>query len=331
MSAELTATSLFAGIGGFCLGFQQAGIPTVQAIECDEFAVKTYRANFPHVRVIEADIRNVSVESHDIRSTDVIHAGFPCQSFSQAGARRGFSDPRGELVFDALRLIRELGEDRPSVIVLENAPNFSIGQGGAWFLRLSKEIKKAGYWFRDANCAQLDPYEVTSLPQQRNRLFMVAFATNRFRNGKFTFPTTRNEKEKRLSKFIDFNGEQDPYYYLDSENRYYKMISKHITGDPAVYQLRKYVVRAKAPNVCPTLTANMGQGGHNVPFVQDAGGLRKLTEVECATLQGFPKSFKFPAEVPRAQRYTQIGNAVCVPVVKLLAKCIRQKIEEERQ
>ncbi len=331
MGSTLTATAFFSGIGGFCYGFKQADIPTVQAVELDSQAVATYSYNFPEVRVINKDIRQVSIVDDGLIETDVWHAGFPCQSFSQAGARRGFSDPRGELVFDMLRLAKEMGDKRPSVIVLENAPYFKIGEGGAWLLRLAKELKKAGYWFRESNCCELDPFDISSLPQQRNRLFMVAFSTNCFRNGRFSFPKEKSEEPKELARYIDFSGVVEDYYYLDEENRYHKMISGYISGEPSVYQLRKYMVRAKPPNICPTLTANMGLGGHNVPFICDGRGLRKLTEYECAALQGFPEGFVFPESVNRSRRYMQIGNAVSVPVVKAIAHNVRRKIEEERK
>ena len=104
------------------------------------------------------------------------------------------------------------------------------------------------------------------------------------------------------------------------------MISGAVEDRSCVYQLRKYEVRAKEPGVCPTLTANMGLGGHNVPFIMNSRGLRKLTELECLRLQGFPTDFVFPDEVPRAKRYTQIGNSVTVPVAKLLGQQVVLKI-----
>ena len=90
-------------------------------------------------------------------------------------------------------------------------------------------------------------------------------------------------------------------------------------------------MRVKDPSVCPTLTANMGLGGHNVPFVVDVKGLRKLTEHECLRLQAFPDWFEFPEDVPRAKRYMQIGNSVVPPVVALLAEKIKEKIVVERK
>jgi DNA (cytosine-5)-methyltransferase 1 len=157
---------------------------------------------------------------------------------------------------------------------------------------------------------------------------MVAFSMTHFKSGKFEFPTERTVKPKNLDDFIDFNGIQDDEYYLPEDNRYHKMISKRVNDRKCLYQLRKYEVRAKGPGVCPTLTANMGLGGHNVPFLIDGRGLRKLTEYECLKLQGF-QNFLFPENVPRARRYTQVGNSVAVPVADLLAQRVVAKFQRE--
>ena len=320
---------MFAGIGGFCVGFDRAGIKTAWAIDNDFFCNETYGHNILGVRLIPEDIQKVSVRNHDLEPVDVLHAGFPCQSFSQAGGRRGFDDPRGKLFFEIVRLIRDFGDRKPKAIVLENSPYLRYGQGGVWFLELQKHIQRAGYWFREANCAELNAYDISELPQQRIRLYMVAFSRDHFRSGKFTFPTEKNLNPKRLDRYIDFQGEQADEYYLDPENRYFKMISGKVRNRRSLYQLRKYEVRAKEPETCPTLTANMGLGGHNVPFVLDSRGLRKLTEDECLRLQGFPPKFRFPETVPRARRYVQVGNAVTVPVAQLVAERVKQKIFEE--
>lgn len=284
---KLKAGALFAGIGGFCYGFKKSSIETIWAVENDPLATKTYLHNHPDVRVVihddkPASIRDVSVIKDKLEPVDVLHAGFPCQSFSQAGERRGFEDPRGMLFFEIIRLVKEFGDNKPSVIVLENSPHIKSGDGGAWFIELTKAIKKAGYWFKESNSCELDAFDLTELPQKRNRLFMVAFSIDHFKNGKFKFPDQYSEKAKNLSEYINFDGQiSDSYYYLPEENRYHKMISSHIEDKNRIYQLRKFLVRTKEPNVCPTLTANMGLGGHNVPFVHDRKGLRKLTEREC--------------------------------------------------
>lgn len=337
MSNTITAGALFSGIGGFCLGFHKHDIQTVWAIENSPSSVATYSRNIPGARIITgedgpASIIDVTVSGNQLEPVDVLHAGFPCQSFSTAGERKGFEDPRGKLFFQIIRLLKEFGEQRPSVLVLENSPYLRIGEGGSWFIEVINEIKKAGYWFRDSNCAELDAYSLTPVPQKRNRLFMVAFSTAAFRNGKFEFPQVRVSAKKNLADYIDFSGSlEDDSYYLHEENRYHKMITEKVDDPCCIYQLRKFLVRVKEAGVCPTLTANMGLGGHNVPFIIDAKGLRKLTEFECLRLQGFPDDFVFPEEVTRPKRYMQVGNSVVPPVAALLAEKVREKIMRERR
>jgi DNA (cytosine-5)-methyltransferase 1 len=332
---ELKAGALFSGIGGFCLGFQEAGIKTVWAVENDPASVMTYEANIKGVRIIKHEnqptsIQDVSFILDDLEPVDVIHAGFPCQSFSKAGERKGFEDERGRLFFEIIRLLNEFKDRKPSVLVLENAPNLRHGEGGHWFIAIKNEIKKAGYWFRDSNSAELDTYHLTSLPQQRNRLFMVAFSIDCFKNGNFRFPSDKDTTPKDLRKHINFASKlEDESYYLPEDNRYHEMISKEEIDGVCIYQLRKFLVRVKN-NICPTLTATMGLGGHNVPFIKDAKGLRKLTEYECLKLQGFPDTFRFPEEVIRSKRYSQIGNSVAVPISSLLAYAVKDKILMER-
>ena len=294
--------------------------------------MKVYRFNFPENRLIEKDIRKLSVRKDKLDPVDVLHAGFPCQSFSQAGARTGFEDERGKLFFEIIRLIKEFGVDKPRVLVFENSPYLKWGEGGAWLAEIVRQLQRAGYWFRESSAQELDLFKLTSIPQQRSRLFFVAWSRDHFRDGRFVFPTVTKPPAKHISRFIDFEGKQGDEYYLSEENRYFKMIRKEKTDNGKVkhlYQLRKYFVRLKEPNVCPTLTANMGWGGHNVPFVWDHRGLRKLTERECQKLQGFPAWFRFPPELSMRRRYSQIGNSVAPPVAKLLAEAIIQKYRTE--
>ncbi len=330
MKKNLKAGALFAGIGGFCLGFEKAGIHTAWGVEMDTFAARTYKENTSKTRLIVEDVRDVKVGAHDLEPVDILHAGFPCQSFSQAGERKGFEDPRGKLFYEVIRIIKEFKDKKPAIIVLENSPYLRYGDGGSWFLEVFKEIRKAGYWFRESNYAELDPFMLTSLPQKRNRLFMVGLSSDVFNSSKFCFPRTRDTNIKNLADYIDFDGSlEDDTYYLHDENKYHKMITDKTDDKYCIYQLRKFLVRVKSPGECPTLTANMGLGGHNVPFIHDAKGLRKLTEYECLRLQGFPPDFVFPDDVPRAKRYVQIGNSVCVPIAELLAKGVAEKFEKE--
>ena len=86
-----------------------------------------------------------------------------------------------------------------------------------------------------------------------------------------------------------------------------------------IYQWRRVYVRENKSNVCPTLTANMGTGGHNVPLIKCNDGIRKLTPRETFNLQGFPKKFKFPEGMSNTRLYKQSGNSVVVPVIHRIA------------
>ena len=325
-NSDYTAGALFAGIGGFCRGFGDQRIKTAWACELDEHACTTYSANFPDVKLLRRDVRTLKADQ--LQPVDVLHAGFPCQSFSQAGNRLGFEDERGKTFFEIIRLLHEWGPNRPSVLVMENSPFLQDGNGGEWFLQVQSAIRRAGYWFADGNAKVLSTQAYTALPQQRSRLFMVALSTDDFWDGALKWPMPIASIEKRLENYVDFEMPVDDEYYLSRDNKYYRMIDGLRSEDHEIYQLRKYIVRPKEKGICPTLTANMGKGGHNVPVMFSPRGLRKLTEFECARLQGFDERFTFPDAVPRHARYTQVGNAVAPPLAERLAQSIRAKLQD---
>ena len=107
------------------------------------------------------------------------------------------------------------------------------------------------------------------------------------------------------------------FYYNDSY--LYEKLKEGITKRETVYQWRRIYIRGNKSNACPTLTANMGTGGHNVPLIKDDHGIRKLTPRECIRFQGFPDSYVLP-EIARTQLYKQIGNSVTVPLIKRIAE-----------
>lgn len=324
-----TAGALFCGIGGLCYGFEAVGFKTLWANDIDSEAITTYRKNFPDANTICDDIRNIS--ALDVRSepVDVLHAGFPCQSFSQAGNRLGFDDERGMLFFEIIRLIKEFGIMKPKVLVFENSPFLVWGNNGVWFDRIRTEINKAGYWFSDLNTAIIDTRKHCGLPQRRERLFMVAASRSYFNYNPFRQPLEKCDL-KHLPDLLELGKVTDEYYYLGEDNKYGAWISaeakKH--RDVRLFQLRKVVLRPQAYGMCPTLTANMGNGGHNVPFLMDGGRLRKLTERECLRLQGFPEEFEWP-ELAHGSKYRLIGNSVSPLVANMLANFVKNLLEEK--
>lgn len=315
----LTAGCLFAGMGGFCGGLKRAGIKTLWANENDEYAARTFQANHPNVRMVEKDVCDLSVSGDKLRPVDILTAGFPCQSFSQAGQKLGFDDMRGKLFFEIIRLIKEFGDKKPKIILLENVPYLANGDGGRWMQTIINKIQHSGYWFSETNCRILKTDKISGLPQGRERLFMFAASMDAFYCNDFVFPEPRTAL-RPLSNFIKRSKKANANDYLSPDNRYHKIITMQIEKGNAksIYQLRRYYVREYSRK-CPTLTANMGGGGHNVPFICDHWGIRRLTVAECAALQGF-QNFTFPPDVPDKERYRQIGNAVSLPVAEQLAE-----------
>ena len=323
----LTAGCLFSGMGGFASGFVDAGFAIRWANDNDGFACAAFRHRFPHVPVVEDDVRALSVQRHRLAPVDVLAGGFPCQSFSQAGDRRGFDDPRGKLFREIPRLLEEYEPSfRPALVVLENVPHLLHGAGGEWFDYVQRALRKVGYWFRKSSCWKVNVMEQTDLPQDRERLFLVAASRSRFSRNPFKPPSRTGAKRpvrRSLAELINRTKRHSEDAYLPSENRYYKAISSAMkAGDSSdnLYQLRRSYVREKKNGLCPTLTANMGIGGHNVPFLRDRWGIRRLSVAEVARLQGFDtKQTLFP-EMPDAEQYRLLGNAVCVQLARLVAK-----------
>ncbi len=314
-------------MGGFCLAFAKEGFKVVWANEKDNFAAQTYRHNFPGTRLHHKPIQDLSVISDELVSVDVLTAGFPCQPFSVAGAKAGFDDERGQTFFEIIRLIREFGGDRPKILVLENVPHLLTHDRGRSFNRITQEIQAAGYWFMpQQNTAILNTRVHTDIPQNRERLYMIALSWDHFNTNVFNFPapveSTRDSKE-----FLDLDSKSDDYFYFNESSKYLKLFEDSIdSGDPdSIYMLRRSYVRENKSNSVPALLANMGDGGHNQPVIRDAWGIRKFTPAECLRLQGFPEDeFSFPEDLSRVQQYRQIGNAVTVPLVqRLAAECLR--------
>ena len=314
-------------MGGFASGLVDAGFEILWANDSNPYACATFRHRFPDVPLLEKDVCSLRVPEDRLPPVDLLAGGFPCQSFSQAGDRRGFGDPRGRLFFEIDRLLRELGADahRPPLVVLENVPHLLYGDGGGWFDEVRRRLRGAGYWFREESCWPVNVKNVTEVPQDRERLFMVAasrdhFSRNPFSRKEMDDRTARTSRRK-VPRLIDRRTRSDPAAYLPPDNRYYKMIDEAMAkgrSDRNMYQLRRSYVREKPGGLCPTLTANMGIGGHNVPFVKDRWGIRRLRVEEVARFQGFDSPDSLFPDIPEAERYRLLGNAVCAKLARLV-------------
>lgn len=315
---KLKCASFFAGVGGIDLGFEQAEIfETVYANEFDEYAVKTYEENFN----IKVDCRDINeVKSEEIPDFDVMLAGFPCQAFSIAGYRQGFKDEkgRGELFFQLERIFLD---KKPSIIFLENVKNLVGHDNGNTFRVILECLHDAGY---KVEYKVLNAMQYGNIPQNRERIYIVAFKDEEvYRRFKFPDPI---ELETKLSDVIDFKTKQeDKYYYTSKSCNFYDQLVENMHTMDTIYQWRRIYVRENKSNVCPTLTANMGTGGHNVPLILCGTGIRKLTPRETFNIQGYPKDYKLP-ELANTRLYKQAGNSVVVPVIRRIAENIKEAL-----
>ena len=328
---------LFSGMGGFATGFLKAGCSIRWACDNDQYACEVFNYRIPGVTVLEKDVRNLSVQTDGLTTVDVVIAGFPCQSFSQAGNRRGFDDPRGKLFFEIPRLLGEFDPiQRPRLLVLENVPYLLHGSNKNWFDQVRRALRRAGYWFREESCWTVNVKDATDLPQDRERLFMVGASRQHFSHNPFVLPKIEADAVRRLSldELIDRSHKAPENAYLNRNNKYYKMIEKKMSAGESVeniYQLRRSYVREKKQGLCPTLTANMGIGGHNVPFVRDSWGIRKLSVREVALLQGFdPNEQVFP-DIPVQEQYRLLGNTVCVSLAYQMGRRCADILNGESQ
>ena len=304
-----TVVSLFSGIGGIDLGFIQAGFEVIWANELDKYACITYRHNFGSNALVEGDIR--SVNATVIPKADILTAGFPCQSFSIMGYRRGFNDPRGNLFFEIARIADTM---KPKIILLENVRNLIYHDNGKTFITIHNTLAEMGYGIK---YAVLNASTHGNIPQDRKRTFVAAFKDYDIMNA-FSFPD-EIELSCGIDDIIDRSEKHSDIYYYGNDNQYYDTLNRKIPDKTGIYRIDDSGVANRKYIISPTLKANMGTYPDRVPIIRDDFGIRKLTPYECLALQGFPKEFVFKG-IPIEAAYKQSGNTVCVPVVKRIAE-----------
>lgn len=313
---DLSVVSFFSGIGGIDMAFEQNGFKTIYANDIDSNACKTFDLNFD-IKSTCKDIHNVSVD--EIPDTDCLIGGFPCQAFSVAGYRKGFDDARGTLFFEVARILKH---KKIPIILLENVKNLVNHDKGKTFRVILSCLEELGY---NVKYAVLNACAYGNIPQNRERVYIVGFL-NKDCADNFEFPKEVPLTTK-LSDCIDFENVVDEKFYYTPE-KYPKIVSEILSyqNTNAIYQWRRHYIRQNKSGVCPTLTANMGTGGHNVPLITTKYGVRKLMPKECLNLQGFPKDYQLP-EISWGQLYKQAGNSVCVSVISRIAKNILDAVK----
>ena len=304
---EFRTLDLFAGVGGIRLGFEKAGFKTIFANDFNKTCKETYDLNFDEPKLTVKDIWKLDIK--DIPKFDILLGGFPCQAFSIAGYRKGFNEARGNLFF---RIAEILEERKPQAFLLENVKNLRGHDKGKTLKIIEKTLKNLGYHTKSK---VLNSMTHGNIPQNRERIFIVGFLDKK-KAENFDFPS-EIPLTKSFKEYVS-NEAEDKYYY--NEKPLYEKIKNDINSEETVYQWRRKYVRANKKGVVPTLTANMGLGGHNVPIIKNHKGIRKLTPKETFMLQGFPKNFKLPENLADSKLYHQAGNSVTVSVVQRIAE-----------
>ena len=379
---EYKVGSLFAGVGGICLGFKNAKTKNSKykllwANEIDEYACETYRTNFSH-QLLEGDIKLVLHPEYATDKTeqkyyqklhdkilsepiDILNGGFPCQAFSIAGERKGFEDDRGNLFLNIIDLIEQLGVKfhKPRVLFLENVKNLQAHDDKKTYTHIKQKLEKCGYKVYEK---VLNTMDYTDVPQNRERIYIIGLLNENDKKNFEIFKDIESRIKKKdkasrikdIKKVIDYNltkenatkyyytKEKYPNYFMSDEefeksNKKEKInLTTQVDEMYEFYQCRRGMyVRKNQSGVCPTLTANMGTGGHNVPLIKVNDGIRKLTPKETFKLQGFPidNGYKLPTVIngrpyPDSQLYKQAGNAVSVPVIQMLATDLLELLEK---
>ena len=317
----MKCASFFAGVGGIEKGLEKTGrFETVYANEYDKYPCETFNLNFN----IKADCRDIhDIKADEVPDCDIITGGFPCQAFSIAGLRKGFDDEkgRGTLFFELARIIEA---KQPSIILLENVKNLVGHDNGNTFRVILEKLDELGYHVK---YQVLNAMEFGNTPQNRERIYIVGFRDEEAYHY-FEFPHPQ-ELTQKLDDIIDFDSKfDDRYYYTDGKYKgdIYSKLVEAMDDDRAVYQWRRHYVRKNKSGVVPTLTANQGEGGHNVCLVKTKYGIRKMTPHECFNAQGFDKDFKLPVQ-SESRLYKQAGNSVCVKVIGRIAEKIVEAID----
>ena len=318
---EFTFIDLFAGIGGMRIPFEKLGGECLLTSEIDEYAYKTYSANFEGHHDYIPDVTDI--DESTLPEHDVLLAGFPCQPYSIAGLRKGLDDVRGGHIFKKLISILS-APNKPNMFLMENVKGIRSSPGTLEYMRA--QFDEAGFILRDR---VMNTKLHTFIPQNRERVFFVGFNKEIYSNlgdtiETFEFPGMLSGNTRgTITDFLEQDRVDEKYYY-DGRYECTAQLEEAIPKDSCgttLYQWRRKYVRENKDQSCPTLTANMGSGGHNVPLLRDATGrIRKLTPRECANFQGFGEDFMLPADISDNRLYHQLGNSVTVPLVGRIAE-----------
>ena len=335
---------LFSGIGGFALGFQRAGYQFTEHYfsEIDKHAIANYKYNFPHAKHI-GDI--TTLHGGDFTGIDIITFGSPCQDFSLAGKRAGLAGKKSSLIKKAIALIADI---RPSVFIWENVKGAFSSNARADFWAIIQAFANIGGYRLEWQLLNTE----WVLPQNRERIYLIGLLAGRSQPGVFPIreddffsaEKKKSQSQTQISGTIKANGNMnadDTYiqvgtYRTHNDGKGFRKIKKNIaptipararkdgSGMPVIRQLPRGKNKGADLKICPTISSNAFQENNLLD------GVRRLTEIECERLQGFPDNWTQYGDyngrikrISKTQRYKLIGNAVTVDIVELIAKRLK--------
>ena len=310
---------LFAGIGGFRMGFEKAGFKCVFSCEIDKNCQEVYQNNFTEKPFDDVN----KIQPDALEDFDVLVAGFPCQPFSICGKKQGFEDTRGTLFFEICRIIKT---KQPKVIVLENVKHLIHHDRGNTFNVILTSVRNLGYnvTYQILNARNF------GVPQHRERIIIIAS-----KGKEFNFSQIKRQFPPRLRDFLDKTGNfeiLDKSEYTLIENPKLQESGLLFVGyrnkgtwKTGVRPNTEHLSRVhRQPNriysidgVHPTLPSQETSGRFFI-YIPEKDIVRKLTIGECYRIMGFPETFKIHPNL--GESYKQIGNSVCVPMVEAIAK-----------
>jgi len=315
---KLRFVDFCAGIGAGRLGLQNLGLSCVGFSEIDKYAERTYREFFGQEEKNHGDL--MKINPADLPDFDLMIAGFPCQSFSVIGQRKGMNDHRGQIIYG---LIKIMNAKNLPYFILENVKGLVNHEGGKTLKIILEELDKAGYKVYHRVLNSLD----YGVPQMRERIYFVGIRKDLVNGNSFEWPKQVfppdiqdyliddgemefNEKKRAYETFLK---------YLD--NKYNKglfKIEKLLKEDYLVLDTRQSDLRLYR-NKVPTLRT----GRHGVLYVRN-GKFRRLSGFESLLLQGFPKNLseKTKGKIADVYLLSQAGNAMTVSAIEAIGKSL---------
>ena len=325
MDRPIRFADLFCGIGGIRLGMESQEFRCVFSDDINAECQRTYEENFG-----ERPYGDIAlIDEKTIPDHEILCAGFPCQPFSISGKQKGFDDTRGTLFFEICRI---LNEKKPPAVFLENVKHLVHHDHGKTLNTIITKLEDLGYsvsW-KVLNGADF------GVAQNRERIIIIGHLNGE----KFDFDKVKTVKRKMLNEFLDAEGDfefLDPTEYTRLDNPKQQPGSGLIFAGYRNKAIRKAGVRPgtehlsrvhKQPNriysvkgIHPTLPSQESSGRFFV--LTEDNRVRKLTINECWRIMGFPEDYKKVSAI--GEQYKQLGNSVCVPMIKAVAEEIKNQ------